>query len=581
MRPSTRAVSFIVSFWLVWEPVAPMYVTCAPWSYAATSNAERVRVESFSNRSAIVLPMRRRSSPPSRFAALSSAASSSSCRSSSRDESASVRKCRTGSSVTASSSPVEDERAGGGRSRLRRIVDHTAYSPASSQCTISAQRTITVRKSTVSAQSGYCELPTKPSCSKNVRLPTTIANQRAQLARLSNPKPARPTTIPQSRVIQPHVVVSKTMIWFGVTAKYSPRMIAIRPSKKSMPPMITIRQPAKPIHPVQLVFLAITPPCACAMWLTLVRIRSFAGFSSAREWRDVSQHPRRARRVGPRAARARARSRSRACRQLEADADHRGAAGVDLRDARRRRRRHDDGRTRQVGEGRARRGGAHGSGRRARAHRSDARSRGAEDHRGAEPRRLRPDRPRLTRSRPRAGGPARKRERLRALPREGAAAVGAAARRRRRLARRRADGLGRRGRRRDGVGGRLEPRLVAQRHLAQEPRQREREQRDHGSGEEHRPQRDREGLDVRKVDRRRHVFATAAGTSRRPKSAKPTMNPIALVTVNVRFRKSSSGRSAPPRAPRRTGTPRAARWQSLPWRRSRASATRTSSRRGS
>src|SRR4051812_41501112 len=120
MRPSTRAVSLIVSFWLVWEPVAPMYVTCAPWSYAATSKAERVRVESFSNSSAIVLPTRRRSSRPSRFAALSSAASSSRSSSSSRDECASVRKCRTGSSVTAPSSSLERRaRAGGARKRLR------------------------------------------------------------------------------------------------------------------------------------------------------------------------------------------------------------------------------------------------------------------------------------------------------------------------------------------------------------------------------------------------------------------------------------------------------------------------------
>src|SRR5580765_3752391 len=63
-----------------------------------------------------------------------------------------------------------------------------------------------VRKSTVSAQSGYCEFPRKPSCSKNVRLPTMIANQRAQPARVSNPNPAKSTTIPQSSVIQPHVV---------------------------------------------------------------------------------------------------------------------------------------------------------------------------------------------------------------------------------------------------------------------------------------------------------------------------------------------------------------------------------------
>src|SRR6478735_7447200 len=46
-------------------------------------------------------------------------------------------------------------------------------------------------------------------------------------------------------------------------------MIAIRPSKMSMPPMIAMRQPAKPIHPVHCVFLAIAPPCAFAVELTL------------------------------------------------------------------------------------------------------------------------------------------------------------------------------------------------------------------------------------------------------------------------------------------------------------------------
>src|SRR5215471_12895694 len=38
-------------------------------------------------------------------------------------------------------------------------------------------------------------------------------------------------------------------------------MIAIRPSKKSSPPMISIRQPAKPIQPVQRVSLAMVPLC--------------------------------------------------------------------------------------------------------------------------------------------------------------------------------------------------------------------------------------------------------------------------------------------------------------------------------
>ena len=73
MRPSTRAVSLTVSLWPMCEPLGPMNVTCAPWSYAATSNAQRVRVESFSKISAISLPARRCSSRPSRLAALSSA----------------------------------------------------------------------------------------------------------------------------------------------------------------------------------------------------------------------------------------------------------------------------------------------------------------------------------------------------------------------------------------------------------------------------------------------------------------------------------------------------------------------------
>ena len=53
-----------------------MKVTCAPWSNAATSNAQRVRVESFSKISAISLPTSFCSSRPSFFAAFSSAARS-------------------------------------------------------------------------------------------------------------------------------------------------------------------------------------------------------------------------------------------------------------------------------------------------------------------------------------------------------------------------------------------------------------------------------------------------------------------------------------------------------------------------
>ena len=53
-----------------------MNVTCAPWSWDATSNAHRVRVESFSKIKAISLPFSLCSSRPSRFAAFSSAARS-------------------------------------------------------------------------------------------------------------------------------------------------------------------------------------------------------------------------------------------------------------------------------------------------------------------------------------------------------------------------------------------------------------------------------------------------------------------------------------------------------------------------
>ena len=70
-------MSLTVSLWPMCDPLGPMKVTWAPWSYAATSNAQRVRVESFSKISAISLPASRCSSRPSFFAAFSSAERSS------------------------------------------------------------------------------------------------------------------------------------------------------------------------------------------------------------------------------------------------------------------------------------------------------------------------------------------------------------------------------------------------------------------------------------------------------------------------------------------------------------------------
>ena len=69
-------MSFAVSLWPMCEPDGPMKVTCAPWSYAATSKAQRVRVESFSKISTISLPTSFCSSRPSLLAAFSSAARS-------------------------------------------------------------------------------------------------------------------------------------------------------------------------------------------------------------------------------------------------------------------------------------------------------------------------------------------------------------------------------------------------------------------------------------------------------------------------------------------------------------------------
>src|SRR6056297_3928398 len=75
MRPSTRAVSLTVSFRPICEPEGPRYVTCAPWSWAATSKPARVRVLSFSKISAISLPFSSSVSVPAYFADLRSAES--------------------------------------------------------------------------------------------------------------------------------------------------------------------------------------------------------------------------------------------------------------------------------------------------------------------------------------------------------------------------------------------------------------------------------------------------------------------------------------------------------------------------
>ncbi len=64
----------------------------APWSAAATSKAQRVRVEVFSKISAMFFPRRYGVSVPARLAAFSSAASSSRPRNSSAVKSASLRK---------------------------------------------------------------------------------------------------------------------------------------------------------------------------------------------------------------------------------------------------------------------------------------------------------------------------------------------------------------------------------------------------------------------------------------------------------------------------------------------------------
>ncbi len=71
----------------------------APWSAAATSNAQRVRVEVFSKISAMFRPRRYWVSAPACLAAFSSAASSTRPRNSSSVKSSSLRKWRPARAV--------------------------------------------------------------------------------------------------------------------------------------------------------------------------------------------------------------------------------------------------------------------------------------------------------------------------------------------------------------------------------------------------------------------------------------------------------------------------------------------------
>ncbi len=87
-------MSFTASCWPICEPDGSRYVVDAPWSAAATSNAQRVRVEVFSKISAMFLPRRCCVSAPAFLAALSSAASSIRPRNSSSVKSSSLRKWR-------------------------------------------------------------------------------------------------------------------------------------------------------------------------------------------------------------------------------------------------------------------------------------------------------------------------------------------------------------------------------------------------------------------------------------------------------------------------------------------------------
>ena len=76
IRPNTRAVSGILSFFPIWDPLGSKYVTYIPRSCAATSNAQRVRVLVFSKISAMFLPTKLLCITPSFFFFFNSAARS-------------------------------------------------------------------------------------------------------------------------------------------------------------------------------------------------------------------------------------------------------------------------------------------------------------------------------------------------------------------------------------------------------------------------------------------------------------------------------------------------------------------------
>src|SRR6476619_5563339 len=103
---------------------------------------------------------------------------------------------------------------------------------------------------TVNAHTGYGELPMNPSCTMKLRLPMKIAVQRAQPAPDSSPTPARATTIPQRRVIQPHVLTSHTMIDSAVRTVYLALTKAIKTLEASIEPVKNINQPGKPNPPL-------------------------------------------------------------------------------------------------------------------------------------------------------------------------------------------------------------------------------------------------------------------------------------------------------------------------------------------
>ena len=94
IRPSTRAVSAMLSFLPICEPFGSRYTACIPKSAAATSNAHRVRVLVFSKISATFFPAHSACGTPAFFRAFNSAAKSSSSVISAGVKSSSFKKFR-------------------------------------------------------------------------------------------------------------------------------------------------------------------------------------------------------------------------------------------------------------------------------------------------------------------------------------------------------------------------------------------------------------------------------------------------------------------------------------------------------